>query len=56
MTTSEKLADEIKNTDATFISGFEDIAKYLKDKVSKNDMVFIMGAGNIINLADLLKE
>ena len=56
VTTSEKLADEIKNTDATFISGFEDIAKYLKDKVSKNDMVFIMGAGNIINLADLLKE
>ncbi len=56
VTTSEKLANEIKNTDATFISNFEDIAKYLKDKVSKNDMVFIMGAGNIINLADVLKE
>ena len=56
VTTSEKLANEIKNTDATFISNFEEIAKYLKDRVSKNDMVFIMGAGNIINLADLLNE
>ncbi len=56
VTTSEKLANEIKNTDATYIKDFEDIVKFLKEKVSPDDMVFIMGAGNIINLADMLNE
>lgn len=53
-TTSEKLSSEIKNTDSTYIGDFEEIKKYLKTNVSPDDMVFIMGAGNIINLADML--
>lgn len=53
VTTSEKLAGEIKNTDAFYIKEFEDIKKYLEENVSTDDMVFVMGAGNIINLAEM---
>ena len=56
VTTSEKLAGEIKNTDASYIKEFEDIKKYLGENVSADDMVFIMGAGNIINLAEMFKS
>lgn len=55
VTTSEKLAEEIKNTTATYIKEFEDIVNFLKENVSSDDMVFIMGAGNIINLAEMFK-
>ncbi|MDO5479867.1 MAG: UDP-N-acetylmuramate--L-alanine ligase [Clostridia bacterium] len=55
VTTSEKLAGEIKNTDASYIKEFEDIKKYLEKNVSADDMVFVMGAGNIINLAEMFK-
>ena len=53
VTTSEKLAGEIKNTDAFYIKEFEDIKKHLEENVSTDDMVFVMGAGNIINLAEM---
>lgn len=57
ITTSEKLADEMKNSAKNtvgYIKEFEYIAKYLKENVKNNDMIFIMGAGDIIKLADVI--
>lgn len=58
VTTSEKLAAEMKNNrdNVIYIKNFNDIAEYLKENVRKNDMVFIMGAGDIIKLADIIKD
>lgn len=57
ITTSEKLAEEMKKisgNEVNYIKEFKDIAEYLKDNVKGNDMVFIMGAGDIIKLADII--
>ncbi len=52
VTTSEKLSKEIKNS--KYIKEFEDIAKYLKENAKDGDMIFLMGAGDIIKLSELL--
>ncbi len=48
------LRDKIPN--AIYISGFEDIAAYLKDTVQKGDFAILMGAGNVNTIAKLIVE
>lgn len=56
VTTSAKLADEISKTGmkAKCVDSFEGIAELLKENVQEGEMVFLMGAGDIINLSKLL--
>ncbi len=59
ITTSLKLSEDMKkhckNT-VYYIKEFSDIADYLKKNVKPGDMVFIMGAGDIIKLADIVVD
>ncbi len=48
----EKIASLGQNS--CFISEFEDIAKYLNENTTENDMIIIMGAGDIIKVIDHL--
>lgn len=56
VTTSEKLAQEIKEkgVNAKYIDKFEDIAKYLKENTKEGDIVFTMGAGDVVDINDLI--
>lgn len=57
ITDSGKLAEAIKekNTNKVlYMKSFEEIAGYLKKNVKKDDMVFVMGAGDIVNLCGLI--
>ena len=54
VTTSEKLASEITSLKTIYIKEFNDIAKYLQENAKDGDMVFLMGAGDIINISDIL--
>lgn len=54
VTTSEGLAAAIGNN-TLYIKDFPEIAEYLKKHVAAEDMVFVMGAGDIIDLTKLLK-
>jgi len=59
VTTSEKLAEEMKKTASNavgYIKEFEDIAKHLKNNAKENDMIFLMGAGDIIKLAEVIEK
>lgn len=42
--------------DAQHISSFEDIAKYLKENVRKDDTILLLGAGTVNQIAKLLKD
>ncbi|MCL2321036.1 MAG: UDP-N-acetylmuramate--L-alanine ligase [Oscillospiraceae bacterium] len=46
---SKMLADSIKDEgiDVTYMKDFEEIAKYIKSKVSKDDVVITVGAGDV---------
>lgn len=52
VTTSKALSEEIKKTipDTIYIEEFEDVCNYLKKNIKENDMVFIMGAGDVIDI------
>lgn len=56
VTTSAKLADAIAEggKNARFIDSFEGIAEFLRANVSSNEMVFLMGAGDVINISELI--
>lgn len=56
VTRSSDLSEQIKNSgmDCIYIEDFSDICDYLKENVSENDMVFIMGAGDIIQIGNEL--
>jgi len=59
ITTSEKLAEEMKKSAKNtvgYIKEFEDIARYLKENAKENQMIFLMGAGDIINLAGVIEK
>lgn len=53
---SKRLCKDIikKNVNAKYFKCFKDIENYLKDKLSKEDTILILGAGDICNLADYL--
>ena len=50
---SEKMAKEIKKRgkEVYFIPDFKKIPRFLKKRVKKNDIVLIMGAGDIYKIA-----
>ena len=50
----EKLKE--KGKDAIYISDYDEIKKYLKDKVKENDLVLTLGAGNVTKVAKKLLE
>lgn len=56
VTKPENLAKDIseRGVKATYIDDFNDIAKYLRDNVKEGDIVFTMGAGDIVNINSLI--
>ncbi|MBR4933939.1 MAG: UDP-N-acetylmuramate--L-alanine ligase, partial [Clostridia bacterium] len=54
--TGEALSEKISSLgqSSRFIESFEDIAKYLNEVTSENDMIIIMGAGDIIKVIPYL--
>ena len=53
---SQDLVNLLKKhkVNAINISKFEDIAKYIKEKMEPNDLILTIGAGNITHLSDIL--
>lgn len=58
VTNPENLANDIckRGVNAQYIDKFDDIAEFLKKHVSKGDIVFTMGAGDVVNIGDLIAE
>ncbi len=54
----EDLMEQLKELgkDSIHISDYEEIVKYLKDRVKENDVVLTLGAGNVTKIATLLVE
>lgn len=52
VTKASTLATQIKQNgkDTVYIEDFSQVCEYLKENVSENDMVFIMGAGDVIEI------
>lgn len=53
---SKDLVNKIKNTsnNATYISNFDDISKYLHEHAKPGDIIFTVGAGNIFEVGERL--
>ncbi len=51
--TGESLAEAVKthNPDTAYFENFDDIVKELKNSVTKNDVVLVMGAGDVTKIA-----
>lgn len=56
VTKPENLAEDIKKrgVSVTYIDEFNDIAEFLKKNVRENDIVFTMGAGDVVKINDLI--
>lgn len=54
VTKAENLAKEIKESgkDSVYIEDFPSVCQYLKVNVGENDLVFIMGAGDVIEIGE----
>ena len=54
VTKASNLAMEIKEKglDTVYIEDFSQVCEYLKENVEENDMVFIMGAGDVIKIGE----
>ena len=55
---SQDLVDEINKTSkkAIFIKDFDEIAKYVRDRVMPNDIVLTLGAGTVTNIGPKIIE
>jgi len=55
---SEMLAHEVKNygTDVVYMQDFQKIANYLRQFCRDGDLLITMGAGNVVDIAELLLE
>lgn len=53
---SQQLVDAVSKNgvNAKYISSFEDIAEYLKNKIGQNDIVLTIGAGTVYKITELL--
>ena len=53
---SQNLVDEIKKLgkNAIYISSFEDITKYIKERACPNDIVLTMGAGTVVDIGKMI--
>ena len=58
VTRPEDLAEDIKKRGVSvrYIDDFNDIARFLKENVSENDIVFTMGAGDVVKINELILE
>ena len=58
VTRPEALAEDIKKrgVSVSYIDDFSDIADFLKSNVKEGDIVFTMGAGDVVNINDLITE
>lgn len=56
VTNPEKLAEEIakRGVKVRYIDTFDEIENVLKNELRENDLVFTMGAGNVVDIADEL--
>lgn len=54
--TSENIVEKIKELgrEAIYIPKFEDIVKYLEEKVEKDDIILTLGAGTVTNIGTML--
>ena len=55
---SKTLRDAISDhrDNAFYISGFEDIVKFIKENIKKNDVVVTMGAGDVYKIGEMILE
>ncbi len=58
VTRPENLAAEIekRGKSVRYIDDFNDIAYFLKKSVKEGDIVFTMGAGDVVNIDELITE
>lgn len=56
VTTAEALADDIakRGIKARYIKDFAQIEEIIRNEACQNDMIFTMGAGNVVNISDEL--
>ncbi len=54
LVSSRDLAEKI--SDSLYIPDFNDIADYIKRAVCKGDIVITMGAGNVVDIGNLIKD
>lgn len=54
LVSSKDLAEKIP--DSKYIADFNDIAEYIKKVACKGDIIITMGAGNVVNIGDLIKD
>lgn len=54
LVSSKDLADRIP--DSRYISSFEEIAAYIKNVACRGDIIITMGAGNVVNIGDMIKD
>lgn len=56
VTSPEKLAGDIKakGVDARYIESFEDIAEYIRETASDNEIIFTMGAGTVTEIGPMI--
>ncbi|MBQ4630788.1 MAG: UDP-N-acetylmuramate--L-alanine ligase [Clostridia bacterium] len=51
---AKQLADAIP--DSRYMPNFEDIADFIKSVAQKGDIIITMGAGNVVNIGDMIKD
>ena len=58
VTKPEDLCEDIKKRgiSARYIDKFDDIAAFLRENVKEGDIVFTMGAGDVVNINELIVE
>lgn len=58
VTKPEDLAEEIKarGINARFIDDFKDISEYIKSTAQKDEIIFTMGAGDVTELGEMIRE
>lgn len=54
LVSSKDLADKIP--DSLYIPKFEDIAEYIKKAACRGDIIVTMGAGNVVEIGDMIKD
>ena len=54
LVSSKQLADAI--CDARYIASFDEIADHIKKVAQRGDIVITMGAGNVVDICDMIKD
>ena len=51
---ARELADAIPS--AKYIADFDEIASYIKNVAQKGDIIITMGAGNVVDIGEMIKD